>query len=284
MNTLFQYLCPSCGSHLTTNDERKVMVCKACGNVYDYDYFREDMLLDMADLSRKKGEYASAAEMYSFMLEKEPGNWHALNGLMLCDAGINALSDVPSLLRKGSFSTKFTDFEKYRSSCAPEHMEYFDMAEKIISMGRQYVVLGQKSETKKSETRRLQSRITGNNNKARSHYIRNKSGGYTHPLSLLIASIVGMVLTVGACIAIALTNPEYIGYSLLFFLLFGVFIGYLSHELKAVNDATKSNDDINAQIDQVIEEKKAIDEQQESTIREINNLIKEIRKLTPADN
>ena len=84
--------------------------------------------------SRKKGEYSSAAEMYSFMLEKEPDNFRALNGLMLCQNKINALSDVTTLLNKGTFTSKTCDFEKFKTNCPEDKKAYFETAEDIIPM------------------------------------------------------------------------------------------------------------------------------------------------------
>ena len=289
MNTLFQYLCPACASHLATNDERKIMVCGSCGNVYDYDYFREDKILDMADLSRKNGEYESAAEMYSFMLDKEPANFRALNGLMLCENKLNDIKDIPSLLKKDAFSTKVNDFAKFKDNCSPEHKAYFDKAEEAVALGRKYVILGQKSDVLKKGTRRLQSKIDNNNEKARQHYIRNKNGGYSNPIYSLIGSIFGLVVMVVFIILTLIeSEPEaiasIIGYSIIFPLVLVVIIVYFAHEVRAHNEALKPNDSINDEINQVIEEKKGIDELQEKTFAEIKRLVMEAARLIPKDN
>jgi DNA-directed RNA polymerase subunit M/transcription elongation factor TFIIS len=49
VSKLFSYVCPSCGGHLETDDSRKLMICRSCGNTYDYDYFSGENLLKAAE-------------------------------------------------------------------------------------------------------------------------------------------------------------------------------------------------------------------------------------------
>lgn len=290
MNNLFQYLCPSCGSHLITNDERKIMVCKACGNVYDYDYFREDRLIEMADLSRKKREYESAAQMYKFMIEKEPQNFHALNGLMLCENQMSQLTDITGQLVKNTFAPGKTNFDLYKETCAPENKAYFEKAENLFDMGRKYVDLGEEANNKQNEIHKLQSKIQGNLDRSRRHYIVGKYGHASHPIYTLIAAIIRYVLIGGFFLAAILSGEAgevsgtMVGYFILFTLLFAVPIAYSASQVKGSKEALAPNETLNSELDKVIEEKNSIDAEREKLMNDIKYSLQEARKLSPKDN
>lgn len=289
MNTLFQYLCPGCGSHLATNDERKIMVCKSCGSIYDYDYFREDKLLDMADLSRKHGEYESAAEMYSFMLDKEPDNFRALNGLMLCNNKINALSDVTTLLNKGTFSTKEMTFERFKANCQEENKAYFEAAEDILVNARKHAELSNEIASKSAEARKLQTKIQGNKDASERQYLRNKNGGYYHPKHLFYITLVGLVFFIAYFITVFAKSggegiASSIGFMILFLLLILVPMGYSIGAMKSIKDLLSLNPALNEEVDKILDEKKAMEEEREKIYDKIKYAIQDARKLTPKDN
>lgn len=289
MSTLFQYLCPACASHLVTNDERKIMVCGSCGNVYDYDYFREDKLIDMADFSRKKGEYTSAAEMYSFMLEKEPDNFRALNGLMLCQNKINALSDVTTLLNKGTFTSKTCDFVKFKTNCPEDKKAYFETAEDIISNAHKHADLSREIDAKSTKARKLQSKVQGNKDASERQYLRNKNGGYYHPKYLFIISVIGLALVIAYYIAIfAMFGDEgaasNIGLMILFVLLFMVPMVYSIMAMKSVKNLLRPNEALNEEVDKTLEEKKVLEKERDEIYDKIKYAIQDARKLSREDN
>ena len=40
------HICPTCAGQLKIDEERKLYLCPFCGVTFDYEYFREDDVLD----------------------------------------------------------------------------------------------------------------------------------------------------------------------------------------------------------------------------------------------
>lgn len=135
---LFSYVCPSCGGHLETDDNRKLMVCISCGNTYDYDYFCEENLLLAADKALANSDFSSAGDMYSFMLDKEPSNVKALTGLILSNNKVKKLYDITLKIKNGTFIPGTFNLKKYREKCDAEDLHFFEQTDKILSLYKEY--------------------------------------------------------------------------------------------------------------------------------------------------
>ena len=91
------HICPSCGGTLRVDISRQMYECPFCGMTFDYYYFREENVLELADKALTAGEIYSAKQAYEFMLTKEPDNFVALRGISLIDMkmfGVEKLKDV----------------------------------------------------------------------------------------------------------------------------------------------------------------------------------------------
>ena len=78
-------LCPTCGGPLDIDLDKQMYVCPFCGVTFDYDYFREDNVKEVASKAVSRSEYGSAKDAYDFMLAKDPHDFEALRGLFLCE-------------------------------------------------------------------------------------------------------------------------------------------------------------------------------------------------------
>ena len=96
MTLIRSHSCTKCGGALIVHNDRQQYECPYCSVFYDYEYFRSRIILEQAAASQKMLQYDSAKEKYEFILQKDPHNFLALRGNLLCEAGIN----LPTELRK----------------------------------------------------------------------------------------------------------------------------------------------------------------------------------------
>lgn len=148
---MFQYTCPSCAGHLEIDDKRKHMICRSCGNTYDYDYFGEENLLEAADKALSDKNFTAARDMYSFMLDKEPSNTRALRGLILAANKVTKLYDITMKIRNGSFVPGTFNLQKYRDKCDPADSKFFEETDKILSLHKEYIELNKNRKALEAE-------------------------------------------------------------------------------------------------------------------------------------
>lgn len=84
------------------DSDQKLFDCPFCGNRFDAVDFHEDEIMSQAEESLKEGAFSSAKEKFNSILEKNPSDFEALKGLILCD--IKA-SDLESLESPGIFDS-----------------------------------------------------------------------------------------------------------------------------------------------------------------------------------
>ena len=126
---------------METDENRKLMICRSCGNAYDYDYFCGENLLKAADKALAHKNYSAAADMYMFMLDKEPSNVKALRGLILAKNNVVRLFDVTPKIKDGTFSVATFNLEKHRAGCGPETLGFFEKTDKVLALYKEYLVL-----------------------------------------------------------------------------------------------------------------------------------------------
>ena len=91
-------LCPTCGGLLDIDLDKQMYVCSFCGVSFDYEYFREDNVKEVASKAIKRSEYGSAKDAYDFMLAKDPHDFEALRGLFICSNKWKTMGRTQALL------------------------------------------------------------------------------------------------------------------------------------------------------------------------------------------
>lgn len=94
MTLIKSHSCTKCGGVLIVHNDKQKYECPYCGIFYDYEYFRSRDILEQAVASQKMLQYDSAKEKYDFILKKDPHNFTALRGNLLCEAKINRPVDL----------------------------------------------------------------------------------------------------------------------------------------------------------------------------------------------
>ncbi|MBR3056836.1 MAG: hypothetical protein IKG93_02605 [Clostridiales bacterium] len=107
MTLVKSHTCSNCGGALIVHEELQQYECPYCNIMFDYTYFRTRDVLDQAGSAILHREYEAAEKRYDFILGKEPHNASALNGKILCAAGLSC-----------DFSSKAID----DMSCSPKTM------------------------------------------------------------------------------------------------------------------------------------------------------------------
>ncbi len=155
------HICPTCGGQLSVNIERQMYECPFCGGSFDYDYFREESVLDIAAQALKNNEFNSADRAYDFMLEKEPDNFEALRGKALIAMKISKTEDIRSLdlFSKIDYEAVCKEIDRGIESSKPQDREYFTIMKDIVDAGHEYIDEKDRIETPRAERNRLLNRL-----------------------------------------------------------------------------------------------------------------------------
>ena len=137
MTIIKSHLCNSCGGLLNIDIDRQLYICPFCGVTYDYEYFREDNVVDIATRALTRSEFGSAKEAYDFILKKDPHSFEALRGLFLCACKWKSLAPIVNH-NKIHVTDSHPVLVKALDSCLPEHKEYFGSIQKALGILKEY--------------------------------------------------------------------------------------------------------------------------------------------------
>ena len=189
-----KHTCPTCAAPLRINTELQMYECPFCGVTYDYEYFREDDVLERAERALRAGEYNSAAEAYDFMLAKEPHNFVALRGKIMVSANAKSMQEFrdPNRLRTLNFSKIDNEIDQAVFASESKGREYFSKLKELIAAGKEYkeVIM---NITKTRNQRKLQGKKIQMYNRAKTNsYVDvgdKKTEVSVHPKDLMGATI-----------------------------------------------------------------------------------------------
>lgn len=137
MAVLKSNLCPTCGGLLNIDLEKQMYVCTFCGVSFDYEYFREDNVKEVASTALQREEYGSAKDAYDFMLAKDPHDFEALRGLFLCKS---EWTGMDRMLKDEDVQVSADDpaLQDAIDKCLPENRPYFEKVREALSELRHY--------------------------------------------------------------------------------------------------------------------------------------------------
>ncbi|MBR5040267.1 MAG: hypothetical protein IKX68_04040 [Clostridiales bacterium] len=210
-----KHTCPTCAGQLRINTELQIYECPFCGVTYDYEYFREDDVLERAERSMKAGEYNSAAEAYDFMLAKEPHNFIALRGKVMIAANAKSMQEFrdPNRLRTLNFSKMDQEIDQAIFASESKGRDYFSKLKELVAAGKEYreVIM---SITKSRNQRKLEVKKIQQFKRAQTNsYVDigdKKTEVSVHPKDMMVAAIVIYIvwcILVGI-MAISLTSGD----------------------------------------------------------------------------
>lgn len=196
-------ICKQCGGLLDIDIDRQVYICPFCGVTFDYEYFRKDNVLDLAKKSIARREFGAAQDAYEYMLKKDPHNFEALRGLILCKCKWNSMlpmlqhnevhlmPDEPTLINA-------------INNCDSEHKEYFNMIKFALEALKDYrksksdlTVIESDKVAARNQLRRLTTAQALNNSKF-TNTVSDIAGGIAESGKLAAAVVeIGLLLIVG---------------------------------------------------------------------------------------
>ena len=271
ISNLVSYVCPSCGGRLETDDSRKLMVCRSCGNVYDYDYFFAENLLKAADKALAHKNYSAAKDMYMFMLDKEPSNVKALKGFLLAKDNVNRFYDITKQIREGSFVISAFNLEKYRNESDPEASRFFEKTDRVMALYKDYLAL---KKALKNLERKAAGSEPGDTDYGGGLLYYSSAG--TLKKIVLLSSIAVVIFGISAfMLGSDPYAPGWLISAMVFamivtcFFIFAALLELLDRKKKEKKHVLSETDEIKAKI----EEKK---EEMDKILNEINNIFKEM--------
>ena len=129
--------CKQCGGPLDIDLDRQVYLCPYCGVTYDYEYFREDNVKEIARKSVVRREFGAAKDAYDFMLAKDPHDFDALLGMFLSD--IKWQSIHPILNHNNvSFPEDNKKLAYAIENCMPGDKGYFEKIKECAQLAEKY--------------------------------------------------------------------------------------------------------------------------------------------------
>ena len=132
MSVIKSHDCKMCGGPLEIDVDRQVYRCNYCGISYDYEYFREDNVAEIAQTALSRGEFGAAKDAYDFILDKDPHDFTALKGLVLCACKWKTIHPILHM-SKVYLKDDTPALVNALDNCLPEHKEYFLKIEDLIS-------------------------------------------------------------------------------------------------------------------------------------------------------
>ena len=78
------------------DSDQEFFDCPFCGTKFDAIDFHQDEIVSQAEESLKEEAYSSAKEKYYSLLEKDPSDFEALKGLILCELKTPSLDSLES--------------------------------------------------------------------------------------------------------------------------------------------------------------------------------------------
>ena len=137
MAILKSNICNMCGGLLDIDIDRQVYICPFCGVTFDYEYFRKDNVLEIAKKSLNRREFGAAKDAFEYMLQKDPHNFEALRGLILCRCKWPTM--VP-ILHESEVFLQPDDPELLNAidKCQTEYKEYFDLIRQALIVIQSY--------------------------------------------------------------------------------------------------------------------------------------------------
>ena len=145
-------LCKQCGGLLDIDLDRQVYICPYCGVTFDYEYFREENVKDIATKALIRNEFGAAKDAYEFMLKKNPHDFEALRGLFFCHIKWKTIHPI---LNHSNVHFKEDDevLKRIIERCLPEHREYFEKIREAARLQEKYKV--NRTEAKRLEDERI---------------------------------------------------------------------------------------------------------------------------------
>ena len=154
MAIIKSHVCNMCGGLLDIDIDRQMYICPFCGVTFDYEYFREDNVLEIANKSLNRAEFGAAKDAFDFILQKDPHNFQALRGLVLCRCKWKNLRPMTTY-SKVHLRDDDPELISAIENSLPQNKEYFEKIRDAVALLKEF--RRKRSELQKLEDERVSS-------------------------------------------------------------------------------------------------------------------------------
>ncbi len=140
MTLVKSHVCASCGGQLKVHEDRQLYECSFCGATYNYEFFQLRDLQELANRSLKAMEFPSALKKFKFILTKDPHNFEALRGKVLCAAKVRSFDSFANLTKSYKGDLKRVQQEVFfaKENALDEDMAFFEKFDKMLELADEY--------------------------------------------------------------------------------------------------------------------------------------------------
>lgn len=186
MSITTKHQCPSCGGYLNVDNDKQMYRCASCGSTYDFDYFREEKLLELGDTYLARGEFKAAVDVFKLILKNDPHDFQANRGMMLAAARMHGIDEIISNEKPEEFSYDSQMVSEAVESSSEEDKGYFTEFEKLYSEKKNLADRLNEIQSLKDEEQRLEASIRLTDDSRYHYYITTKYEKLKSPKSMFI--------------------------------------------------------------------------------------------------
>lgn len=186
MSITTKHQCPSCGGYLSVDNDKQMYRCASCGSAYDFDYFREEKLLELGDTYLARGEFKAAVDVFKLILKNDPHDFQANRGMMLAAARMHGIDEIISNEKPEEFSYDSQMVSEAVESSSEEDKGYFTEFEKLYSEKKNLADRLNEIQSLKDEEQRLEASIRLTDDSRYHYYITTKYEKLKSPKSMFI--------------------------------------------------------------------------------------------------
>lgn len=186
MSITTKHQCPSCGGYLNVDNDKQMYRCASCGSTYDFDYFREEKLLELGDTYLARGEFKAAVDVFKLILQNDPHDFQANRGMMLAAARMHGIDEIISNEKPEEFSYDSQMVSEAVESSSEEDKGYFTEFEKLYSEKKNLADRLNEIQSLKDEEQRLEASIRLTDDSRYHYYITTKYEKLKSPKSMFI--------------------------------------------------------------------------------------------------
>ncbi len=149
MAHLTTYSCRNCGGVLIKDQLQEVLECPFCGNAYDLVRMHSDEYSSRAQVNMQQMEFHAAKEKYETVLSKDPQNFEALLGLVLCSGKVQSENELrtPEKMKDRAFDEMMAAAKDAQEKAAPEHAGYFSVLYQLAELSKRHQLTDKRIES-----------------------------------------------------------------------------------------------------------------------------------------
>lgn len=282
MAELLKHLCSSCGGPLIIDTDAQLYRCPYCGVTYDYAYFDEEDALTKGMTALRRGEFRTAAEVFDFILAKDPHDFFALRGRLLAKAkvtGVKELNKADVILAIPYDKVKA---EEELEAAAEEDKVYFTKLMTIFNLGEEYAQADKDEKDADLAKRRQVSHFDAVAARRQESGIPIRSENGVTMMNPIVYAVIAW-LVCAACLVVALSSQDGELVSMAWFgvVVFGV--GGLFGSLRVGTDRKYASqiEGLNAELDGADRKLSAIRDKKIELMKSIRKEYVDLKRIDP---